>query len=219
MEIVIENLTKKIRGAVVLDNVNLVLSGGKCYGLEGKNGSGKTMLMRAVCGLIKPTKGDIKIDGKTLGKDFSFPPSIGVLIENPAFINSYTAFKNLKILASVQNKIGDEEIISAIESVGLDAHSKKKYRQFSLGMKQKLGIAGAVMEKPDIVLLDEPINAIDDSGVLCVRKIIDECKQRGAVIIVACHDKEELENLSDEIYTLYEGKITGHRVVVRKDEE
>lgn len=177
------------------------------------------MLMRAISGLIKPSTGTISIDEKVLGKDFSFPPSIGVLIENPAFIDEYSAFKNLKILASINNKIGDDEITEVLSEVGLDPNDKKKYRKFSLGMKQKLGIANAVMEKPDIVLLDEPINAIDINGVESVRKIISKLKSDGSIIIVACHDKDELESLSDEIYTIFEGEIVGHRIVEDWDEE
>ena len=218
MKIEISNLTKTIKGVTVLDNINLNLKGGTCYGIEGKNGSGKTMLMRAICGLIKPTTGIINFNGKILGKDISFPPSIGVLIENPAFIPEYSAFKNLKVLASINNKITDQDIISVLKSVGLDPYEKKVYKKFSLGMKQKLGIANAVMEKPDIVLLDEPINAIDEKGVESIRKIIDNLKANGSVVIVACHDKEELENLSDEIYTIFAGSIIGHRSLRSKDE-
>lgn len=219
VKIEINNLSKKIKGVEVLKNINLTLIGGKCYGFEGKNGSGKTMLMRAISGLITPSEGKIIINDGILHKDFSFPPSIGVLIENPAFLDEYSAFKNLKILASINNKIGDEEIISILSAVGLDPYDKKKYRKFSLGMKQKLGIANAVMENPDIVLLDEPINAIDQSGIDSVRAIINDLKSKGSIIIVACHDKEELENLSDEIYTLFEGEIVGHRLVVNKGEK
>lgn len=219
VQIEINNLSKKIKGVTVLNNVNLTLTGGKCYGLEGKNGSGKTMLMRAISGLIKPGKGTVKINDGILGKDFSFPPSIGVLIENPAFIDEYSAFKNLKILASINNKIGDDEIIKILSEVGPNPDDKKKYKKFSLGMKQKLGIANAVIEKPDIVLLDEPINAIDSSGVESVRRIINNLKSEGSVIIVACHDKEELEILSDEIYTIFEGEIVGHRIVEKENEK
>ena len=213
MQIEINNLSKKINGVTVLKGITLTLYGGKCYGLEGKNGSGKTMLMRAISGLIKPSTGTISINGKALWKDFSFPPSIGVLIENPAFIDEYSAFKNLKILASINNKIGDDEITKVLSGVGLDPNDKRKYRKFSLGMKQKLGIANAVMENPDIVLLDEPVNAIDSNGVEGVRRIINKLKSYGSIIIVACHDKDELELLSDEIYTIFEGEIVGHRIV------
>lgn len=208
MKIEIENYTKIIKGITILDNVSLTFEAGKCYGLKGKNGSGKTMLMRAVCGLIHPTKGQVIIDGEVLGKDMSFPKSVGVLIENPAFIANYTGLKNLELLASIKNIAGTEEIRNIIKAVGLDPDDKRKYRKYSLGMKQKLGIAAAFMEKPDIIILDEPINAIDESGVEKVKSLIAKAKERGAVIITACHDAEELEELSDEIICLAEGRIS-----------
>lgn len=206
MEIELKNVTKKIKDAVVLKDINLKLEGGKVYGLKGKNGSGKTMLMRAITGLIS-TEGEIIIDGKQLGKDISFPRSIGILIENPGFIANYTGMKNLQVLASIQKRIGDEEIRDILEQVGLEPDDKRTYRKYSLGMKQRLGIAAAVMEKPDIVILDEPINALDEYGAEQVRTLLKEQRERGAICIIACHDKEELEFLSDEIIHISEGKI------------
>ena len=205
MYIKITDVNKTIKKAPILRDINLEFTGGKVYGLRGKNGSGKTMLMRAICGLITPDSGIIDINGKILGKDISFPESIGVLIENPAFIGNYTGFKNLKVLASIQNRIGDEQIRKALEDIGLD--DKRTYRKYSLGMKQKLGIAAAVMENPDIIILDEPINALDDVSVEKVHDILEEQKKRGAVIIIACHDKEELDQLSDEIIEISDGRI------------
>ena len=207
MYIKITDVNKTIKKAPILRDINLEFTGGKVYGLRGKNGSGKTMLMRAICGLITPDSGIIDIDGKILGKDISFPESIGVLIENPAFIGNYTGFKNLKVLASIQNRIGDEQIRKALEDIGLDSDDKRTYRKYSLGMKQKLGIAAAVMENPDIIILDEPINALDDVSVEKVHDILEEQKKRGAVIIIACHDKEELDQLSDEIIEISDGRI------------
>lgn len=209
MRIVIENLSKDIKKVPVLTDINIEFEGGYVYGLKGKNGSGKTMLMRAVCGLIRPTKGRILIDDKELGKDISFPESIGVLIENPAFIDSYTGFKNLKVLASIKGKVSDEEIRDTLKQVGLDSDDKRTFRKYSLGMKQRLGIAAAIMENPDIVILDEPINALDESGAKQVRDILSDRKAKGALIIIACHDTEELEYLCDKIYTISEGKIVG----------
>lgn len=207
MYIKITDVNKTIKKAPILRDINLEFIGGKVYGLRGKNGSGKTMLMRAICGLITPDSGIIDINGKILGKDISFPESIGVLIENPAFIGNYTGFKNLKVLASIQNRIGDEQIRKALEDIGLDPDDKRTYRKYSLGMKQKLGIAAAVMENPDIIILDEPINALDDVSVEKVHDILEEQKKRGAVIIIACHDKEELDQLSDEIIEISDGRI------------
>ena len=207
MKIEIRNYTKTIKKVTVLEDINLTLESGKCYGLKGKNGCGKTMLMRAVSGLISPTNGAVYIDGEQVGKDISFPRSIGILIENPAFINGYTGFKNLELLASIHGKIGKKEIEDILSAVGLEPGDKRKYRKYSLGMKQKLGIAAAFMENPDIIILDEPINAIDEAGVKKVKELIDKAKQRGAIIITACHDSEELNEVSDEIIHIVDGKI------------
>ena len=184
----LEHYTKNFKKVTVLDDINLTLESGKVIGLKGKNGSGKTMLMRAISGLILPTSGKVFINDKELGKQISFPPSIGLLIENPSFIANYTGFKNLKILASIQNKISDEEIREAIRMVGLKPDDPRTFKKYSLGMKQRLGIAAAIMEKPDIVILDE-------------------LKANGSLIIIACHDTEELNYLSDEVYEIYEGQL------------
>ena len=206
MRVVLRNVCKDIKGARVLDNVNLELESGMVYGFKGKNGSGKTMLMRAISGLIK-VKGEIEIDGKILGKDFTFPPSIGILIENPSFVAEYTGLKNLEMLACIKNKIEIEDIRHAMEQVGLDPDDKRTYKKYSLGMKQKLGIACAIMENPELIILDEPTNALDEKGVDMVHNIVMEYKEKGALIIISCHDKEQLEYLSDEIIEIYEGKI------------
>ena len=212
MYVELKDVTKKIKGVTVLNNISLRLEGARVYGLKGKNGSGKTMLMRAVCGLIR-TEGTIDINGQFIGMDVSFPPSVGVLIENPSFISNYTGLKNLEVLASIQKRIGREEIRETLKKVGLEPDDKRTYRKYSLGMKQRLGIAAAIMEKPDIVILDEPINALDESGAKSIREILQELKEQGSLIILACHDTEELKYLSDEIYEISEGKIVGHEVI------
>lgn len=206
----LEDYCKSFKSAEVLKNINLTLESGKVIGLKGKNGSGKTMLMRAISGLILPTSGKVYINDKELGRHISFPPSIGILIENPSFISNYTGFKNLKILASIQNRISDDEIRDAIRKVGLDPDDKRTFKKYSLGMKQRLGIAAAIMEHPDIVILDEPINALDEAGAGLIKGLLDELKANGSLIIIACHDTEELNYLSDEIYEIYDGEITGH---------
>ena len=206
----LEDYCKSFKSAEVLKNINLTLESGKVIGLKGKNGSGKTMLMRAIGGLILPTSGKVYINDKELGRHISFPPSIGILIENPSFISNYTGFKNLKILASIQNRISDDEIRDAIRKVGLDPDDKRTFKKYSLGMKQRLGIAAAIMERPDIVILDEPINALDEAGAGLIKGLLDELKANGSLIIIACHDTEELNYLSDEIYEIYDGEITGH---------
>ena len=214
MSIAIRDLTKTIKTATVLKDVNLTFEKGKIYGLRGKNGSGKTMLMRAICGLIRPSAGTIEIDGEFLDKDISFPRSVGALIETPSFISNYSGFKNLKVIASINNKINDAQIKDYISLVGLDPDSKKSYRKYSLGMKQRLGIACAIMESPEIIILDEPINALDEKGVKLVRDILIE-RKKDAIIIIACHDKEELELLADEIFSMEDGRVIGHEVVER----
>ncbi len=203
----VKNATKILKGHEVLKNVTLTLNSPKIVGFRGINGSGKTMLMRLISGLISANTGEVLIDGKVLGKDISFPESLGLLLENPAFIDDYSAFENLKLLASIKNKISDEKINETIKAVGLDTAGKKKYKKFSLGMKQRLGIAAAIMEENDIVILDEPTNSLDDSGVELVKEIVTKEKARGALVIISCHDKEILEFLSDEIYTIREGVI------------
>ena len=206
----LEDYCKSFKSAEVLKNINLTLESGKVIGLKGKNGSGKTMLMRAISGLILPTSGKVYINDKELGRHISFPPSIGILIENPSFISNYTGFKNLKILASIQNRISDDEIRDAIRKVGLDPDDKRTFKKYSLGMKQRLGIAAAIIERTDIVILDEPINALDDAWAVLIKGLLDELKANGSLIIIACHDTEELNYLSDEIYEIYDGEITGH---------
>ncbi len=207
MEIEVRNLTKIISGHLILDNINIKMTRGKIYGLKGKNGSGKTMLMRAICGLILPTEGEVIIDGQVLGKDISFPNSLGALIESPGFISNYSGFKNLKILSEIQGKIDDNKINEVLTMVGLDPKEKKKFKKYSLGMKQKLGIAAAIMEGPEIIILDEPTNALDESSVISLRKTLQKYRDAGALIIISCHDSEELEFLSDEIFFMENGRL------------
>lgn len=202
------NVSKTIRGAEIIKDVSVCFESGCITGIKGINGSGKTMMMRLIAGLIKPTTGEVIIDGQILGKDIAFPRSMGILIENPAFIDYYSGFENLKLLASIKNKIDDVKIRCVLQEVGLDPADKKKYRKYSLGMKQRLGIAAAIMESPDIILLDEPTNALDTEGIECVKKLILAEKKRRKTIIISCHDQEILEYLSDKIYCIENGKIT-----------
>ena len=203
----IENYSKKIKDTVVLENINMVLNDGMIYGIQGENGSGKTMLMRGICGLIKGSEGCITIDGKVIGKDISFPEDIGVLIENPSFIPKYTGYKNLKLVADIQGKVDKEEIKKTLQKVGLKPDDKRTYKKYSLGMKQRLGIACAIMGTPKLIILDETFNGLDEKGVLQIRDVIKGLKQKNCIVIVACHDKEQLEYLSDEIYVIKEGKL------------
>ena len=171
------------------------------------NGSGKTMLMRAICGLILPTSGFVKINNKIIGKDISFPDSVGALIENPGFISEYSGFQNLKILAQIQKKIDDKKIVDTMRMVGLDPNEKKSFRKYSLGMKQKLGIAAAMMEDPQILVLDEPFNALDEASCENVKKMILSAKVPDRVVLLSCHDKNQINALCDETIELAQGKI------------
>lgn len=209
MNISIEHVTKKIKDATVLKDICLEMKGGTVYGLQGKNGSGKTMLMRAISGLIRPTSGRIVINGEQLHKNISIPRSIGLLLENPSLLPEYDASQNLKLLAKMQGGVPEEEIRQLIRDVGLEDAGHKKVEKYSLGMKQRLGIAAAILGSPDIILLDEPINAIDGEGVEEIRSLILSLKNEKRIIIVACHDKEEMNLLADEIVHLRDGRIEG----------
>ena len=212
-EIIIEvnEVFKKYDDATVLDNVSLEIEKGKIYGLVGRNGSGKTVLMKCICGLIKPTSGEVKVAGKTVGKDVDIPEDIGVIIETPGFIPNYSGFKNLKLLASVRNKISNEEIRKSMEIVGLDPKSRKHVGKYSLGMRQKLGIAQAIMEKPKILILDEPMNGLDNQGVADMRKLFLKLKEQGRTMLVASHNREDIDVLCDEVYEMDHGVLTTER--------
>lgn len=206
-EIIIENLSKTIKNNKILDNVNLTFESGHVYGLVGRNGSGKTMLLRAICGLIFPDSGKVIIDGKQLHKDISFPESCGIIIENTDLLPNFSAFDNLKMLSEIKNTANDNMIKSAIKSVGLDPDSKKKVKTFSLGMKQRLSIAQALFEDPDILILDEPTNALDEDGVNDVRRILLEQKKKNKLIIIASHNKEDISLLSDTVISVSNGRF------------
>lgn len=209
MTVHVRNVTKTIKGVKVLDDISIDIPSGSVTGLRGINGSGKTMLMRAVCGLIGLDDGSIEVDGKRVGVDVDSPPSVGLLIENPGFIDGFSGFDNLWLLAQLTGRIGSREVESALELVGLKSARDKAYRTYSLGMKQRLGIAAAIMESPDLVVLDEPTNALDESGVALIQDIVHAQADRGAAVLVAAHDAAVLSSLADRIYELYEGRIKG----------
>ena len=212
----IENLTKTFGTQTVISDISMTLVSGKIYGLVGRNGSGKTMLMKMILGFVSPSSGSIKIEGKVLGKDISMPDRIGAIIENPGFLPEYSGFKNLKFLAMIHHKISNEgqavgkrneEIRNAMRIVGLDPDSKKHVGKYSLGMRQRLGIAQAIMEDPDILLLDEPLNGLDNEGVEEIRKVLLSLKEKGKLIILASHSKEDIQILCDTVFRMDHGKI------------
>lgn len=209
----VESLSKEIKNTRVLNNINLKLNKGKIYGFRGKNGSGKTMLFRALCGLIKPTEGKVEINGQVLGEDISFPESVGVIIEYPGFLPNLSGYENLKLISEINNKIGEKEIKETIAAVGLDPEDKKKFKKYSLGMKQRLGIAQALMENPELIILDEPTNALDSDAVALIKKLLMNMKENNKLILIASHDKEELGFLSDEIFYIENGSIVDHEIL------
>lgn len=209
------DVTKKIKKNTVLESISLSIEYGRVTGLRGVNGSGKTMLMRLIAGLIHPTAGQVFVDGKELGREIEFPESIGLLIENPAFLDSYDGFNNLRLLASLGENVPEDEINGLLSKVGLSHAGDKKFKKYSLGMKQRLGIAGAILGSPNIILLDEPTNALDTGGVEILSKIIKSQAQRGAAVIVACHDVNFLDAVSDEIFCLENGRLTDHTLCER----
>lgn len=212
MYLEVEEINKKIGVDDVLSEISLSMEKRKIYGLQGKNGCGKSMLMRVICGLVLPTSGRVIIDGEELGKELSFPENVGVFIEKPGFLDAYSGFQNLSMLASIKKQIGGREIKETLKRVGLEEVMHKKYNKYSLGMKQKLGIAAVIMEQPDIVILDEPANALDEKSEGRLWQIVREEKERGALVIISCHTAEVLEEISDEIFRIDQGRITDHIV-------
>ena len=207
MTLTAEHVCKTIRNAPILQDVNLTLEGGTVYGFVGRNGSGKTMLFRALSGLMKLTQGTVSLDGQVLHRDFSVLPSLGIVLEHVGMYPNLTGVENLRYLAGLTRRAGEADIRTAIERVGLDPDDKRTYRKYSLGMKQRLAIAQAIMEKPDVLMLDEPTNALDSEAVAQVRDIIAREKERGALVLLASHNYEDIRLLSDEVYRLARGRL------------
>ncbi len=207
MIIRIEDLSKSIKGVNVLEHINLELSSGSIYGVVGQNGSGKTMLLRAIAGLIQPTSGKVYIDGKQLHKELSFPPEMGILIEKPELLNHLTGMENLMLLAGIRNVVSKNQIGDYMKRFDLDSASQKTVKKYSLGMKQKLGIIQAIMEAPELMILDEPFNALDEATVQMLYKMFKEYKEAGKLLILTSHHKDDIEMLCDKIIKLQEGKV------------
>jgi len=208
MGVLVQSYSKTLNGQPVLNDVTLEFLPGTIYGLRGTNGSGKTMLMRAICGLIHPDEGYAAVDGKVVGKDIPFPPSAGLLLENPDFLDGYTGYKNLELVANIRNIATSEAIRSLLREVGLDPDDRRSFRKYSLGMKQRLGIANAIMHDPELLILDEPINGLDPIGIAEIRKFLrDLSKERGKTILISSHILSEIDLLADDIGIIHEGNL------------
>ena len=207
MEIIVKELSKKFKKVTVLENINMKFESGKIYGIVGRNGSGKSVFLKILCSFYKPTTGEILYDNVNYNSNNNFPPSVRALIENPTFFPDLTGFENLKLLSSIQNKIGDEEIIKTLDQVNLLSEKDKKYSEYSLGMKQKLGIAQVLMVNPDVMIFDELFNGIEEKTVEKIRNILLELKNQNKIIIVTSHIKEDIDVLSDEVYKFDCGRV------------
>ena len=204
----VENVTKYFKQEKVLDDVNMNLETGHIYGIVGKNGAGKTVLFKIIAGFIKPSSGKVTVAGKIIGVDRDFPDSLGLIIETPGFLSQYNAYQNLFYLANINNKITKEDIKEAIRMVGLDPDSNKKVGKFSLGMRQRLGIAQAIMENPNLIILDEPMNGLDKKGIEDVKELLLKLKGDGKTILMASHYAEDME-ICDEVFQMEDGKLGG----------
>lgn len=199
--IVIDKLTKSFKGKTILEDVNMRLQEGRIYGVVGDNGSGKTVLLKLICGFMKPDSGTVTVNGKVIGKDADFPENTGIIIEAPGFLPNYSGMKNLEYLASIRGKIGKEQIESAMKTVGLDPSSTKlRVGKYSLGMKQRLGIAQAIMEDQQLLILDEPMNALDKDAVEEMRKLFLSFKASGKTMLIVSHNEGDISTLCDEVY-------------------
>ena len=211
-KIEIQNVSREFKKTEIRHEVNLTLESGKLYGLVGRNGSGKTVLMKIICGFLAPTKGQVLVANKRIGKDVDFIPNAGVIIETPVFLPYLSGFQNLKNLADIQRKIGADKIRQVMEQVGLDPDSKKRVGKYSLGMRQRLGIAQAIMEDPDILILDEPMNGLDKEGVSDMKHLFQSLKSEGKLILLASHIQSDVDFLSDEIFEMNRGVLTPYQV-------
>ena len=207
MSVRLDHVSKRIRGRVVLDEVTLDIPSASIAAFTGPNGSGKTMLLRAIAGLFLPTEGKVRVDGAEIGTDVEFPPSLGLLIEYPVFLSHLTGLKNLELLASIKRVASHDDIAETLENVGLDPFDKRKVRSYSLGMRQRLGIAAAVMERPKLLLIDEPTNALDVQGVEMVKDVFTEARRSGSTVIFASHDREIVSQLADVVFELHDGAL------------
>jgi ABC-2 type transport system ATP-binding protein len=204
----IKSINLIIKKTEILKSISIDFEKGRIHGLIGRNGSGKTMLMKCICGFVKPTNGTIIVDGKQIGKDCDFPENAGIIIEAPGFIPYYSGYKNLKLLADLNKKINSDKIKESMRQVGLDPNLKRHVKKYSLGMKQRLGLAQAIMENPDLLILDEPMNGLDKDGVADMREYLLDLKKQGKTIIIASHSSEDIEILCDTVCEMDKGVLT-----------
>lgn len=204
--VIIKELYKRFNNEYILNNINLEIEEGKIYGVVGRNGSGKSVLFKTISGLISPSKGQLTVFGEIIGKG-KFPKDLGLLLDIPGFLPHYSGFKNLKLLASINNKLSDAEIKEYIHLVGLDPNDSKPVKKYSLGMKQRLGIAQAIMEKPKLLILDEPMNGLDEQGIHEIRSLLKTLKNQGVTILLSSHNSEDIHVLCDKVYKMDNGKI------------
>ncbi len=203
----IKHVTKKFKEDTALYDINVSMERGKVYGFAGNNGSGKTVLMKCICGFLPVTEGSIRVNGKVIGKEVDFPESLGVIIETPGFLTNLTGVRNLEILAGLRGIIARKDIENAIRKAGLDPALKKSVSKYSLGMRQRLGIAQAIMEDPEFLILDEPFNGLDKHGVADIRSLLLDLKKQGKTIILASHNSEDIRILCDKVYEMDGGRM------------
>jgi ABC-2 type transport system ATP-binding protein len=203
----IKDISLEIREHKILDHVNLQCEQGQICGIIGRNGSGKTMLMKCVCGFVCPSAGEILVGNQRIGMDTDFIPNAGIIIETPGFIPYYSGIKNLRLLASIRNIVGEQEIREAMQLVGLNPDMKRAVKKYSLGMRQRLGLAQAIMENPEILILDEPFNGLDKEAVFEMRNYLLKIKEKGKIILVTSHFEEDIQVLCDKVYEMEHGKI------------
>ncbi|ADU21943.1 ATP-binding cassette domain-containing protein [Ruminococcus albus] len=207
----VQGLSLTISKTEILKHIDIRLESGKIHGLIGRNGSGKTMLMKCICGFVRPTAGSVTVAGKQIGKDCDFPESVGLIIETPGFIPYYSGYRNLKLLADLNKRISKDKIRSTMQTVGLDPDLKRHVRKYSLGMRQRLGLAQAIMENPDLLILDEPMNGLDKEGVADMRKYLLDLKAQGKTILIASHSAEDISVLCDTVCEMDKGVLMKQR--------
>ncbi len=205
--ILVEHLSLIIKKSQILSDINVDFARGKIHGLIGRNGSGKTMLLKCICGFVNPTSGTITVDGSQIGKDCDFPKNTGIIIETPGFIPYYSGYKNLKELADLNKKANADDVRNAMLTVGLDPGSRMRVYKYSLGMRQRLGLAQAIMEDPDLLILDEPMNGLDNEGVADMRRYLLDLKDKGKTILLASHVSEDIDMLCDTVCEMDKGRL------------